>query len=204
MSESNLTLRDLLAPSEKGLSVDRRVLLESDPHLHRLKERLAKEAKRVNWDGLSDVLAQKAIELLDVPVLEILLRAWRKYEEVKKIADDLHPQREPRRVPLATHSIESRHTPCLEIVIRGLPKKITISFIVVITIMLEGLLLRIEEGTIKAIETGILTGQGALSLESAVLVERDFGPIQLPGTIALGSGIPLRRLREPTDFFQYS
>jgi hypothetical protein len=69
MSDSNLTLRDLLAPSEKGLSGDRRVLMESDPHLRTLKERLAKEAKRVNWDGLSDVLAQKAIELLDIPVL---------------------------------------------------------------------------------------------------------------------------------------
>jgi hypothetical protein len=69
---------------------------------------------------------------------------------------------------------------------------------------LEGLLLRIEDGNIRAIETGTLKGQGALSLESAVLIERDFGPIQLPGTIALGSGIPLRRLRELLDSSEYS
>ncbi len=69
---------------------------------------------------------------------------------------------------------------------------------------LEGLLLRIEDGSIKAIETGTLKGQGAFSLESAVLIERDFGPIQLPGTIVLGSGIPLRRLQEPIDSSEYS
>lgn len=203
MSESNLTLRDLLAPSEKGLSADRRVLMESDPRLQTLKERLAKEAKKVNWDGLSDVLAQKAIELLDVPVLEILLRAWRKYEEVKKLADD-HPRGKSMRVPVATHSFESQHRPCLEIIVRGLPKKITINFTVLITMTLDGLLLRIEDGSIKAIETGTLKGKGAFSLESAVLIEKEFGPISLPGTLALGSGIPLRRLREPLDSSEYS
>lgn len=203
MSESNLMLRDLLAPSEKGLSADRRILMESDPRLQTLQERLAKEAKKVNWDGLSDVLAQKAIELLNVPVLEILLGAWRKYQEVKKLADD-HPDGKSRRVALATHSFESQHRPCLEIIVRGLPKKITIDFSVLITMTLEGLLLRVEDGNIKAIETGTLKGQGAFSLESAVLIERDFRPIQLPGTIALGNGIPLRRLREPLDSSEYS
>ena len=198
MSESNLMLRDLLAPSEKGLSADPRVLMESDPRLQTLKERLAKEAKKVNWDGLSDVLAQKAIELLDVPVLEILLRAWRKYEQVKKLADD-HPRGKSMRVRVATHSFESQHRPCLEIIVRGLPKKITINFSVLVTVTLDGLLLRIEDGSIKAIETGTLKGQGAFSLESAVLIERDFGPIHLPGTLALGSGIPLRRLQEPIE-----
>src|SRR5260370_2127206 len=98
--------------------------MQSAQRLQTLKERLAKEAKKVNWDGLSDVLAQKAIELLDVPVLEILLRAWRKYQEVKKLADD-HPGGKSRRVNLATHSFESQHRPCLEIIVRVIPKKIT-------------------------------------------------------------------------------
>lgn len=42
-----------------------------------------------------------------------------------------------------------------------------------------------------SVQTGRMKGQGSIALENSVIVEKEFGTVQLPGRILLGEGIPL-------------
>ena len=177
MSKDNPTLQDLFVPST------------ADRHIPELKHAVAQHSKTLKWDALEDVLADKVLQMLDVPLLGVLLSAWKKYRDVKQIAgSEDHSARE--KVPLARHTLNSEHHPYLEIRLKGVPVE-TIHFTVIVDLVLEGFVLTIQDRKITAVETGRIKGQGSLALETSVVLEKDFGSIQLPGRIALGEGVPL-------------
>ena len=66
-----------------------------------------------------------------------------------------------------------------------------IVFDVTAEIKMKGLILKIGEGKIKAIEAGSCEGDGEIEIKELTLREQKFGPLNLPGTVNLGNGISL-------------
>jgi hypothetical protein len=52
-------------------------------------------------------------------------------------------------------------------------------------------ILLIQDGRIKGAKTGEIKGKGSLKCEGALLLEQDLRPIPLPGSVDLGSSIPI-------------
>jgi hypothetical protein len=192
MSETQMSLKDWFALPGNALPTAARTAVESSRFMPALREALVKESRAIKWDAVSDVLAQKVLETLDVPLLDILLPAWKKYREVEEFADPAkYPSEDTYLVSLAEHTIKSEHHPCVEILFKGATIS-RIDFTLTVELTLEGFVLQIQGGRIKAIRTGTIKGQGSLALESTIVLEKDFGSIELPGMLHLGEGIPLR------------
>lgn len=197
MTDSEMTLQQLFALPGKALPPSARSTLQSSHVMAALKEALAKQSKSIKWEAVSDVLVDKAVEILDVPLLDIFVGAWKKYREIEEFAEPgKYPPADTQLVALAEHTIKSEHHPYLEVLVKGVPVE-RINFTVTVALTLEGFILQIQDGKIKAIRTGALKGNGSLALESAVVLEKDFGTVRLPGTFALGEGIPLRAIEPP-------
>ncbi len=192
-----MTLRQLFALPGKSLPRRARATLESGHGMPELRERLAKESKAIKWDAVADMIADKAVELLDIPLLDILVAGWTKSREMERFADpEKFPPQATHLVALAEHTVKSEHHPYLEVSVREAVVG-RIPFTLTVTLTLQALELEIQDGRIKAIRSGTLQGGGILALESAVVLEKDFGTLRLPGTLDFGEGIPLRRPEKP-------
>ncbi len=197
MSEANVTLRELFGESGKGLPQDARSAVQSNHFVVAIKAALAKESKAIRWDVILDVLVEKILEMLDIPILEIIVPAWKKYREIEQFADtEKYPPGDTQLVSLVEHTLKSEHHPYVEILFKGVAVG-RIDFTVTVEFKLEGFVLRIQEGRIKAIDTGALQGRGTLALDSTIVIERDFGTVRLPGKIDLGGGVELRASENP-------
>ena len=64
------------------------------------------------------------------------------------------------------------------------------------SLRLEGFVLKIRDARIMEILAGSGKGEGALSLVEVPLWKREMRPIQFPGHLSLGKGIPLKNSRE--------
>ena len=77
-----------------------------------LKEEVAKKSRLIRWSAVQDVLFEKTVEVLDIPVLTFLSPAWKKYREILEFADvEKHPANEANLVSLAEHTVKVEHHP---------------------------------------------------------------------------------------------
>ena len=192
MSDSQVTLGRLFFPEAGQVSGSRWSALQSEQQWVELKERLAKEVKRIPWGGVLHNIRERFEALLDVPLSDILVGAWNKYRILLKYVDkEKYPPEEVIMVPLVDHTIESEHHPYLEFLLNE--KSIgKIEFQITIAVTLEGFVLKIQDGRIREILTGNCKGKGTIQCENAVLLERESAPISLPGSIDLGAGVAIR------------
>ncbi|HEY54975.1 MAG TPA: hypothetical protein G4N91_01660 [Dehalococcoidia bacterium] len=189
MSDSQITLNQFFSP-EKKLSPEQLSSLESNKKVSSLKEKIWKETK-VKGPLVLDLIIKKTAEILDIGILDIMVKAWNKYKILLKYLDkEKYPPGETFLVPLAEHTIKSEHRPSIEILINDQPAG-KIEFSISISIMLEGVILKIQDGKIKGITTGTCKGKGAFACENVVLLEKKTASIPLPGSIDLGEGIPI-------------
>lgn len=138
-----------------------------------------------------NAVARHLDDLLGIEVSDILLRAWKKYEDLGRYNDPLrYPPDQLFLVPLTEHTISSKHKPALEIAAGKLFKK-TIPFDIALELELTGFILEIQGGKIRTILTGECRGKGTVSCMGTLLINRESGEIRLPGSIALGDGIPI-------------
>ncbi|MBZ5538076.1 MAG: hypothetical protein LAO31_19145 [Acidobacteriia bacterium] len=192
MSETQMNLKDWFALPGDDLPPAARTAVESSRFMPALREALLKESRAIKWGAVSDVLVKKILETLDVPLLDILLPAWKKYREIEEFADPKkYPPADTYLVSLAEHTVKSEHHPYVEVLFKGATLG-RIDFTLTVELTLEGFVLQIQGGRIKAIRTGTIKGQGSLALETTVVLEKDFGSIELPGMLQLGEGIPLQ------------
>jgi len=163
-----------------------------------LKARVAEQSRFLKWDAVLDVVEEKAVEALDIPVVTLLLPAWKKYQEIKELANPAkHPPDEELLASLAEHTIEAKREP--ELVITYLGSEIArIKLALTIELTLEGIVLCIHNGVITEIREGSIKGKATLDLEKKTILEKQLGPVELPGRLDLGKGISLRDTEERT------
>lgn len=191
MLESGRTLAQLLALPAGGLPAGALSVLAESARMSTLKGLLLKQVTGVPWGNVLSECGRKVGDLLDIDPVDLMIKAWRQYGALVKYADpEKYPPEEVSLVPLAEHTVESEFHPYLEVVVNNQPVA-KIVFDVSVALELKGLILKIQGGRIKAIETGSVGGKGSISVEGVALVEKEFEPESLPGTINLGEGIAI-------------
>lgn len=192
MIESDVTLRDLLAPEKPPGDDGARPKVDASKAASSLRKTLSQEAGNIRWDLVSDVLVEKLAELLNVKLVDVLVLAWTKYDALAEFADPVrHPPQETDLVPLAEHTVRSQHQPYLEVLMDNRPVG-RLTFDVTVALTLRGFLLQIQDAKIRAIQTGSCQGHACVALEKVVIYEKTFDEIPLPGTIRLGEAVSLR------------
>lgn len=194
MSESEVTLKQLFALEDKRIPAGAKTAIQASSRVATVKGKLAAEAKLLPWGAVCDVIVDKIAELVDIKLMDVLAVAWKKYRVLEKYADrNRYGPEETMLVPLAEHTVKSEHHPYIEILFRDqLVGKLV--FDVTLALKLQGITLKIQDATIKAIQTGSWQGEGSIKLGDTVLVEKEFEPVSLPGALELSPGISLREL----------
>jgi citrate lyase gamma subunit len=156
-----------------------------------MKERVQKGLRGLQWKAVEGEVRRKAGELLNIDVLGLITSAWHDGKVMGRLEEGNKSKEGTAHIPLQEHTIQSELEPYIEIQFGSLLKKIVLN--VKIEIKLKGLILKIEDSKIKAIEAGSIMGTGDITVKKVRLLQRGFGPIDLPAKVNLGSGIPLRK-----------
>jgi len=167
--------------------------LETSQAAAALKKEVTNKSKLIRWSAVQDVLLEKTVEALDIPVLTFLLPAWKKYREIMEFADlEKHPGSEVNLVSLAEHMVKVEHHPYLQVTYRGIEiPKAKLEFTLAGDLTLEAVVLRIQNGKLKAIQGGAVKWSGELLLENKSVLKKESKSYALTGKVELGEGIPL-------------
>lgn len=155
-----------------------------------LKEKLKKMAK-IKWSVVLERIVDNLPGMLNIPIPGIVAKAWCEYKELHKYRDqNIYPPGETFLLPMAKHTIRSEHHPALEICING--QQIgKIEFTVAVSLLLEGLILKIQDARIKEIIIGNCSAEGTIMCENLVILEKKSPNISLPDSVSLGEGIAI-------------
>jgi hypothetical protein len=145
-----------------------------------------KTLEPVHMGVVGTAVEEEMADLLDISLVGVMLRAWKKYELIRKyLGRGAAKNSEVTLVPLLEHTIESSHDPCIQ-VSRGNVPLIKITFSVSLEISIQGLVLKLREGRIQEIATGKFTASGTLKCENVTIVEKTSQPLNLPGGFTIG------------------
>jgi hypothetical protein len=160
---------------------------EQDP----MKEQVSKGLRGLQWKAVEGEVRRKAGELLNIDVMGLITSAWHDGKVMGHLEEGNRSKEGTAHIPLQEHTIQSELEPYIEIQFGSLLKKIVLN--VQMEIKLSGLILKIEDSIIKAIEAGSIKGTGDINIRQVRLLRRGFGPIDLPAKVNMGNGIPLAK-----------
>jgi hypothetical protein len=136
------------------------------------------------FEGLDD----HVFDVLDVNVIDVLVSGWKKHDEVRGQlrATTLDPTR-TALVHLAEHTLESTHTPAIEVRAQGRAIA-TVSFTIEVAFEVGAVELTIRGGAVREIRPGEIKASGTVKLEHSEILKRELAPLRLPGKIVLPGG----------------
>ena len=192
MSDRGPTLTTVFG-LDKGEPGERRLNgVEATRCIRELKEKLGPETPGTIWNAVEGQVGEAVANALAIPLTSIFAGAWNRYKPLWEYCDPKrHPPEESNQVPLAPHTIDSKHRPFIEIVLGEKPIG-SLEFDVEVSFKLEAAMLTIQDGKFKELATGEAGVQASLSCEGATLIKRELGDYELPGKISFGEGIPIR------------
>jgi hypothetical protein len=132
-----------------------------------------------------DRVGERLLDLLDINVVDVLLGGWKAHQDVRRELG--RTATDPSRtamVQLTHHTIESTHTPSIELRAQG-RKVLEVSFPMRLNVEIEAVRLTIRGGAIREIHPGEVKVHGTMKLENTVVLERQLSAITLPGRIVL-------------------
>jgi hypothetical protein len=129
-------------------------------------------------------IAAKVGQLFEIPIPEIFLTSWKKANVIQELLAE--SQKSPETVmtlELAEHTINSQHRPHIEVKIQNKSVK-KIEFILRLVFKLKGFVLKIQNGAIREMTTGMCEARGTLEYMGLVIAEKKLAPINLPGAVS--------------------
>lgn len=157
-----------------------------------LKAKLREELPAVTLtESFFEMIVTHLSELLNIDVRAILLNTWSKSAEILKYTDaKKFPPDQAFMLPLAQHTMTSQHQPSLHLTLGKTPVG-EIQLDIKLQLQIKGALLKIQNKRIMAFSLGTCQGNGSVCYGELALLEKKSGAFTLPGTFALGTGIPL-------------
>jgi hypothetical protein len=192
MDIQSVKLSDVVGFRPCELSNEEWSRLESGKGVRELRRPLEEARLPGGWAGIRNkILLEAAGSLLDIRLLDVLDRAWKKGRELEAYRDtEKYPPDKTFPVPLVEHKITSTHKPHVEIQMNA--KTVgSVHFAVNIEIAVKGMTLEIRNARIKKIHAGDCKAKGSFLCEGFLLAERESKPLDLPGTIDLGEGLEI-------------
>jgi hypothetical protein len=191
MNNGAYTLKEFFSTGAKSGSAEVKSKIEKTDQIAALREKILNAMGKSGWPVTLDEIYRKAVDLLDISVLDLLVGAWNKYQALKKYGDKgRYPPTQSVIVPLSEHTVKSEHRPYIEILVNDEPAG-KITFEITLSFTVRGVMLLIQDGKIKNVKTGEVKGKGTLKCEGALLLAQESRPIPLPGSVDLGDGIPI-------------
>jgi len=165
--------------------------IESEQEIVALHDSADKEASIVEWSIILDEVKAEIETLLDIAIPEVLAGAWNSAGMlVQYLNKEKYPVDETVIVPLVEHTIESSHHPYIEVLIDDMPMG-KVHLDIEIEMNLEGFNVKLQNGRIKAIATGLCKAKGSIAIQGVTIAEEEMKPISLPGVIRLQEGIEI-------------
>lgn len=181
MSDSSINLRSLLSfPGPNAPAAPPNQWQE-------FQNRLGHEIKTIKWPAAMPDLVSRIGELFDVPLPDVLIRSWKKADEIQEALEE--SRKAPEQVTileLAAHTVSTEHHPSIEIRILGVPSPKRIQFTVRLLAKLKGIILKIQGGAITEIQMGNCEFEGKVQHEDLTIAEKRVGPIELRGLSTFG------------------
>lgn len=159
--------------------------------LDSIEQTFSEEKGSMLWPDFSDEIMSRADELLNIPLPDVLVRAWRESGILNKYTnkEEYNPE-EVIFIELREHTITSDHKPHLDLEINNRSiRKITFEINLEITV--KGIILKVQDAKIRQITTGNVKASGVINCEGHEIVRNETEEINLPGTIDLEEGIPI-------------
>lgn len=151
------------------------------------------ESGEINWSVASDAVMSKLDDVLDVDLAAVMATAWSRAELLRKYLDPkTYDSDETILLSLAEHSVHSTHHPSIEVLINN--KKVSsVSLEIDVELVIDGLVLKIEHGSITEIQTGSCQVTGSLKCAGVLIAEEQSKSISLPGVVRFEEGIQIGR-----------
>jgi hypothetical protein len=136
-----------------------------------LRNTIIQKKPQMLWSSVSNEIAKKVPELLDIKLKDILVGAWKKYQQVEQCLEQgTDNPDETFLVPLVKHNIVSEHNPKIEIRIDEVYIG-QIDFEILLELELNGIILKIKGSKIEGIKAGSCKCKGSLASEGVVLFQ---------------------------------
>lgn len=184
MSDTQATLEGFFALERARASGDASLeQVDAAASTAKVKQTLADAAKGHSWAAASDEIQNQVSGLLDVSMLDIVVRAWNENKLFERFLNpDEYDPNETFQVSLKKHTIRSKHQPHIDVTLNG---KLLgrIDFQIELALTLEGVILTIRGGRVHEVQLGKAQGSGTLKCENLILLKRSSGPVELPGKI---------------------
>ena len=179
MTDSRISLRDIL-PVVPDTEPGGRAGSPSAGEFSKFKQRIKEEAKAIRWAASMPDLVEKIAQLLDIPLPDIMVQAWRKDEEIGQALEESRDSPgEDKYVDLAEHSMATEFHPKIEIRVgKGFRK--TLEFLVEISVSLKAAELHLRGGEIQAVRPGSCEAAGSVRYQELLIAEKKLGRIELP------------------------
>lgn len=129
---------------------------------------------------MTNTVADKLKDALDVSINKILLSAWAQHRD---LVNDLERSRglkdETILVPLADHTIRSTHHPSVEVMVND-RRVAAFKFNANLMMRIQRAVLKVEAGEVVGVESGAWNGIGQLKCGPVTLVEHETKEFALP------------------------
>jgi hypothetical protein len=181
MADSPTTLRDVFELPQPG------ALERSSEGWKEFQGKIINEIKGVKLASMPDI-TKKFGELFDIPIPEIFLASWKKANAVQSVLEESRQSPETvMNIELGEHTIVSQHKPSIEVKIQNATVK-KLEFTLRLGFILKGFNLKIKNGEIREIQTGVCEARGTVEYDKLTIAEKKLAPIKLPGSIKVSDG----------------
>ena len=148
---------------------------------------------------MTNTVADKLKDALDVNINQILLSAWSQHRD---LVNDLERSRqlkgETLLVPLADHTIRSTHHPAVEVMIND-RRVAAFKFNANLMMRIQGAVVKVEGGEVVGVEAGAWHGVGQLKCGPVTLVEHETKEYRLPRQLSQKPARPPAKPRARAD-----
>ncbi len=145
----------------------------------------------IPWPIVAREFGAQLEKVTSIDPVATLLGCWSKYRELRQHADrSKHSADEVALVPMVRHKVKSSQQAKIE-VFAGAAALGHLDFQFDLSLELEGVILKVQDGRIRSVTTGRCQGRAALACAGNVLVEKKTQYLELSGVINLGEGIAI-------------
>jgi hypothetical protein len=145
----------------------------------------------VDWQSLTIEIGDKIEDMFDIPLVDVMIDAWRDLRELKDCADpDTHPPDACMTLALGNLDLEVSFEPHLDIIISG-SRAARIDFEISADIELEAIELEIKDACIRSLRIGSCEASAKVKCAGVVVFERSWRRLAQPGEIRLPHDVPI-------------
>ncbi len=142
------------------------------------------------WITLANRTPDLLKSLIDVPVADILVGAWKTHKKFAKFRKGQFPADKINLLPLSTHHIKASRSPYIELFLDGKSAG-KIPFELALDITVDAGVVVIQDGMIKRVDAGKAKVVGTLKCAGEVVAERASREFTWSDGVSFGEGIPI-------------